>query len=118
MSFGHGNTRGHIAYCLESATIAIDLRNHLLTVTPGKGPQSLPHRAASSLKMSWDIGKGAAGTVFARATGRTSKDPGIEGLLQNYYKVIDNGGDLIVSEKTASRTIQLMERLWEVVQPE
>ena len=113
MSFGHGNTHAQVTYYLEAATVMVDLRKHLITVIPGRGPQSFPRRIQSGLKLSWDIGSGTIGSIIYRLTGAMNREPGIVRLIENFYNTINGKETLIVSEKTAIQIMILLEKVWE-----
>lgn len=116
VSFGHGNTCGNVSYSLEKATIAVDLRRDLLAIIPERNPMDLFDKillSLSGLKLSWDIGRGTVRKIAGRLTGYLQREPGIAGLISNFYRAIDGKETLIVSERTASRTMGLLEHIWE-----
>lgn len=113
MSLGHGSTRGHVVYCLEAATIRVDLRSHLLTITPGRGPHSPARRTQASLKLGWDISSGSIGYIASQLVGSNQRQPGVVELIKNFYNVIDGKAAPIVSENTVVQITTLLEQIWD-----
>jgi predicted dehydrogenase len=113
MSFGHGNTYGQITYYLEAAMIHLDLRNHLLSLMPGKGPQSLIKRTVTNLKLSWGIVFGSSLYLGKRLAGLEHKEPGILELIQNFYAVIEGSESALVSTETTRHVINILEQVWD-----
>ncbi len=113
VSFGHGNTRGHVAYSLEAATIIVDLRRELLAVIKDKSSQNFIHKTLSGLQLSLDLGSETIANVVRRLTGSLQRESGIVGLVRNFYSTIDGKDTLIVSEGTARQVIALLEQIWD-----
>lgn len=113
LSFGHGNTYGQVTYYLEAATILVDLRRNLISVQAGKGPQSGFGKIRSGIQLSWDVGWATIGNAGKRVTGSVQREPGIEGLIENFYCAIEGKERLIVSDGTATGIITLLEHVWE-----
>ena len=112
VSFGHGNTHAQAHFCLEAATIVVDLRRQLIGCSAGKGSESFVAKTLSGIKMGWVLGRGSFGNVAKRVAGSWQQHPGIAGLIRNFYATIDGRQNLIVSESTASQTIAILERIW------
>jgi predicted dehydrogenase len=113
LSFGHGNTYGQVSYYLEAATILVDLRRQLLAVQSGKGPQSGYEKLHSGMRLSWDLGWATLGNFGKRITGSLQREPGIAGLIHNFYRAIEGKEKLIVSDETATGAISLLDQIWE-----
>ena len=112
LTFGHGNTYGQASYFLEAATIFVDLRRQFLTVQKGKGPQSGAGKITSAMRFGWDIGWATVGNIGNRVTGSHEREPGITGLIKNFYRAIDGEEDLAVSDGTAAGVIALLDQVW------
>ena len=115
MSFGHGNTHAQITYCLEGATIEVDLRLHVITVREGDGPQSLPQRLLANTKSAWDIGVGGGAYAIRRMAGRVPREPGVIALIKNFYALIDNDAESLVPVSTTRHVVGLLEEAWESI---
>jgi len=116
ISFGNGNPEAQAVYSLEGATIHFDLRRQLLSVIVGRGPQRFPSRVVSGLRLGWGYAGGTIAAAAGALTGSLEKDPGIRGLVRNFYEVIEGRAEPIVSEDTVRRMLDLHEHVWDVAQ--
>ncbi len=112
VSFGHGNTHAQAQFCLEAGTIIVDLRRQLIGYAAGSGAENLYRKTVSGVKLGWALGRGSLGNVAKRMSGSLQRDPGITGLVNNFYSAIDGRQDLIVSNSTATRIIATLEHIW------
>lgn len=112
LSYGNGNAFAFVNYFLEAGTIRVDLRNFTMMVEPGAGPVPLLKRAVTGMRLGAGLGFGALGTVWSRATGKTSVNPGIKRLIENFYAVIDNKAQPIVSAETTRDVVRLLDNVW------
>jgi predicted dehydrogenase len=112
-SFGHGNTNAHVTYFLEQATVSVDLRRELLTLSMDRSLQGTLQKAGSGLRLSWQIGTGTVTGIARRIIRSTPRESGIAGLIRNFYRTIDGHESLLVREETAVGVISLLERVWD-----
>lgn len=113
MSFGHGNARGTLACHLEGATIDVDLRSQIVTVTPLRGVPSLQKRVVAGLKTSAVTSGSLIGHAARRAVGAHPSSPEIAGLIDNFYAVIDTQAQPIVSLDKSAVVVDLLDSVWE-----
>jgi predicted dehydrogenase len=112
VSFGHGNTHAQVVYSLESGSILADLRRQIVASVRGKGPQKLSRKASSGMRLGWQFGIGTVANVV-RTLGRRQSEPGIAELIANFYRAIDGQAQLLVTDRTATKVIALLEEVWE-----
>jgi predicted dehydrogenase len=113
ISSGNGNAHAQAVYFLESATILLDLRRQLFSLTTGRGPQSFARRVLSGLSLGWSFGRGTVGNAARALTGSLESQPGIRGLIRGFYGSIEAGSEAIVEDRTVLRILNLQERVWE-----
>lgn len=112
LSYGNGNAFAFVDYFLEAGAVRVDLRSFTLTAVPGAGPLSSVQQVVNGLKLSAGLAYGALGMAATRLTGRTAINPGISGLIDNFYAAIRDGKALIVSRSTARNTVRLLDGIW------
>jgi predicted dehydrogenase len=116
ISFGNENTHASAVYSLEGATILIDLRRHVLALVRGRGPQGFVSKIGSGLKLGWSYGTGTVAMAAGRVTGFLKKEPGITGLIQNFYAAIHGDDRLIIEDDAVIRLLRLQEQVWDAVE--
>lgn len=113
VSFGHGNTYAAAHYFLEAGTVVVDLRRQLLSYLEGRGPDKFSRKLLSGMRLGWDFGRGSLRNAVKRVGRSWQRHPGIAGLIENFYGAIAGTQDLVVSASTATRTVAILERVWE-----
>jgi predicted dehydrogenase len=112
LSYANGNAYAYVTYFLEAGTLRVDLRNFILTTEYGTGPQSFPSRFVSGLKISAGLAFSTVGMAIDRVSGRTAINPGIRGLITNFYAVARGEAEPLVSRDVARGIVRLLEGIW------
>lgn len=112
LSYGNGNAFAFVNYFLEAGTIRVDLRNFTMMVEPGAGSVPFFKRVVTGIRLGMGLGFGMFGMVWARVTGKTADNPGIKGLIENFYAVIEDREEPIVSASTTRDVVRLLDNIW------
>jgi len=118
LSYGNGNAFASVCYFLEAGTLRVDLRNFTLTTEYGAGPQSFPTRFITGLKTSAGLGIGTLGMAVSRLSGHSAVNPGIGGLIMNFYAAVGDEETPLVSPSTARNIVRLQEGIWSIAEPD
>lgn len=112
LSYGNGNAFAFVNYFLEAGTIRVDLRNFVMMIEPGAGPVPFFRRAVTGMRLGVGLGFGMAGMVWSRVAGKTSVNPGIKRLIENFYAAIQDSEEPIVSASTTRNVVRLLDNVW------
>ena len=112
LSYANGNATASVVYILEAGTITVDLRGFTMTTQYGAGPQSMIERLKTGMHSASAIGISTVGMLVSQLLDRTSLNPGVGGLISNFYSTINCDASPVVSSSTARNTVRLLEGVW------
>jgi predicted dehydrogenase len=114
LSYGNGNAFAFVTYFLEAGTVRVDLRSFTLAAVRGAGTLSFAQRFVGGLQLSARLAWDTLGMATSRLSGGGPINPGISGLIGNFYAAIRGDEALFVSRDTARSTVRLLENIWSV----
>ena len=98
-------------YC-TNGRICIDLRNFNLSIIKEKGLPGPISRIVNTLSESRQRSMGTLKNAFKLVIGKFNPRMGTAGAIQAFYKAINKGDPLPVTEKDARATVQLSTEIW------
>ena len=112
LSYGNGNAFAFVTYFLEAGTVRVDLRSGTLAAVRGAGTLSFSQRFVGGLRLAAGLAYDTLGMAASRLTAGAPINPGIGGLIENFYAAIRGQEALCVSPSTARNTVRLLEGIW------
>jgi len=115
LSLGHGNTDIRAHFILEEASITLDLRRMLISVTKGRGPANRIKRAFSGVLEGYSYISGTLSNVVGMATKRVQREPGIFTAISNFYRTIEGKEELLISHDMIFAITKILEEIWKEI---
>ena len=112
LSLAHRNATRSVQYFLEGGTISVDMGRQLFAVTRRKGPENAIQKVSTGFTSGLSMVTGTASNLFNAAIGKLARDPGIHGLVLNFYATIRGEASLCVERERALAILGVQDRLW------
>lgn len=113
LSMGHGIIERRAHFFFENGSLIIDLSRQLYSAS--KGSSNFINKTLSGLNEGRSFAFGTLKNIFQVITGKLQRDPGIVGILENYYNCILSEGKLLVSHETVLAVTNLLENVWKEI---
>jgi predicted dehydrogenase len=112
LSLSQGGAHRQISYYLEKGTIIVDMSRQFGSIVKGRGPQNFVKKVLSGVGIGFDYAFGSVMNIVKVLTGSLQKNPGVTFLIQNFYRSILGGEDLIIDPSTPHHVVTLLEKVW------
>lgn len=113
LSLGHGCNERRAQFLLEGGTISIDLGRQLYSSIKSRGPQPFVKKAATGISEAWFLSSGTLKNAVLGLSGRLQRDPGIARLMDNFYKVLLNEEEPLISRDRVIQLTRLFDGVWQ-----
>jgi hypothetical protein len=113
LALGHGANERRAVIVLDGGSIMLDLGRQLMSAVSGRGPQNFVKKALSGVSEGWAFAGGTVSNIWQGVRGKLARDPGIAGVMQNFYDAIERGFPLVVRPEMVGHMTEVLDRVWE-----